>query len=249
MESLGLNVSIESDSLKAIDCIKKRHEENNDYDVLIVDYKMPNVDGIEMIRRIRKDLGIEIPILLISAYDWTEIEKKAIDAGATGFINKPLFPSTIYDKLIELLGKEKNDIEPENDYSDLAGLNVLIAEDYDINWEIIKALLEMYGINSVRALNGRDCLNKIIESKENEYDLIFMDIQMPEMNGLDATKAIRKLDNHWAKSIPIVALTSDAFSENVTECLNAGMNGHIAKPVDIKLLIKEIRRIREEKKR
>ena len=114
---------------------------------------------------------------------------------------------------------------------------------------IISTMLSMFGITSERAENGRICVDKMREAKEGSYELIFMDVQMPEMNGLDATREIRKLENSWASSIPIVAMTADAFSENVTECLNAGMNGHIAKPIDIKLVIKEIRRIREERKK
>ena len=103
----------------------------------------------------------------------------------------------------------------------------------------------MFGITSERAENGRICVDKIRDAARGSYALIFMDVQMPEMNGLDATRAIRKLEDRWASSIPIVAMTADAFSENVMECMNAGMNGHIAKPVDIKLVVKEIRRIME----
>ena len=130
----------------------------------------------------------------------------------------------------------------------LAGLNILIAEDNDINWEIISTMLSMFGITSERAENGRICVEKMAEATEGRYDLIFMDVQMPEMNGLDATRHIRKQENRWAASIPIIAMTADAFSENVAECLQAGMNGHIAKPIDLKLVVKEIRRIKEEKK-
>ena len=140
-------------------------------------------------------------------------------------------------------------MEPEDNYADLAGMNILVAEDNDINWEIISAMLGMFGITSERAENGRICVDKMAEAQEGSYELIFMDIQMPEMNGLDATRNIRKLENKWAASIPIIAMTADAFSENVTECLEAGMNGHIAKPVDMKLVIKEIRRIKEEKRK
>jgi signal transduction histidine kinase/DNA-binding response OmpR family regulator len=248
LESLGLNVDIAKTGNEAIDLIKNRHKNKKDYSIVIIDFKMPDLDGIEAVERIRQEIDSNIPILLISAYDWADIEKKAIASGVNGFLSKPLFKSTLYDKITEVLGKEKNSYEPENDYSDLAGLNILIAEDYDINWEIISALLAMYGINTERALNGRICVEKMKEAKPGSYNLIFMDIQMPEMNGLDATRAIRALDDPWASSIPIIALTSDAFSENVTECLNAGMNGHIAKPVDIKLVLKEIRRIKEESK-
>ena len=108
-------------------------------------------------------------------------------------------------------------------------------------------MLAMFGITTERAENGRVCVDMLSKAEEGSYELIFMDVQMPEMNGLDATRTIRKLENPWAASIPIVAMTADAFSENIMECLDAGMNGHIAKPVDIKLVIKEIRRIREGK--
>ena len=127
-------------------------------------------------------------------------------------------------------------------------MNILIAEDNDINWEIISTMLSMFGITVERAENGRVCVEKMKQAAKGDYTLIFMDIQMPEMNGLEATKNIRKLEAPWASSIPIIAMTADAFSENITECMNAGMNGHIAKPIDIKLVIKEIRRIREEGK-
>ena len=123
-----------------------------------------------------------------------------------------------------------------------------MAEDIDINWMIISGMLSMIGITSERAENGRKCVEMISDAAEGSYALIFMDVQMPEMNGLDATRAIRRSENKWAASVPIVAMTADAFSENVTECLNAGMDGHIAKPIDIKLVIKEIRRIRKERK-
>jgi CheY-like chemotaxis protein len=214
---------------------------------VILDWKMPDLDGIETIRRIRTEEGKSIPILLISAYDWSDIEDKAKEAGANGFVSKPLFRSKLYDKINALLGTEARSIEPENDYSDLQGMNILIAEDNDINWEIISAMLSMFGITTERAENGRICVDKMKQAEQGAYALIFMDIQMPEMNGLDATRNIRKLDDPWASSIPIIAMTADAFSENVTECLNAGMNGHIAKPIDIKLVIKEIRRIKEER--
>ncbi len=248
LESLGASPEQARSGIEALGMIEHRHLSGKDYDVIIVDWKMPETDGTETIRRIRSEIGTKTPILLISAYDWSDIEEKAKEAGANGFVSKPLFRSTLYDKINALIGKEPRSIEPEDDYSDLQGMNILVAEDNDINWEIISTLLSMYGITAERAENGQICVDKIREAKEESYELIFMDIQMPEMNGLDATRTIRKLEEHWASSIPIIAMTADAFSENVTECLNAGMNGHIAKPIDIKLVIKEIRRIREGRK-
>ena len=247
MESLGVKMESAKSGMDAIEMIKKKHQEGHNYDVIILDWKMPDMDGIETIRKIKEDIDENIPTLLISAYDRSDIEDDAKEAGANGFITKPLFRSTLYDKLSQLLGKEVTSVEPEEDYSDLAGINVLVAEDNEINWEIIQALLNSFGITAERAENGKVCLEMMEKAEEGRYTLIFMDVQMPEMNGLDATKAIRSLDNPWAASIPIIAMTADAFSENVTECLNAGMNGHIAKPVDIKLVIKEIRKIKERK--
>jgi CheY-like chemotaxis protein len=249
MESLGLHVEEARSGTSALEMIKRRHEEGNDYRVVIVDMKMPDLDGIETIRRIHAEVSEKIPVLLISAYDWTDIEQKAKEAGVNGFLSKPLFRSTLYEKLNEVLGNEVQSTEAENDTSDLEGLRILIAEDNDINWEIISTLLDSYGIQTERAENGKIALEKVKAAFPGDYLLIFMDIQMPEMNGLDATRAIRALDDPWASKLPIVAMTADAFSENITECLEAGMNGHIAKPIDIKLVIKEIRRIKEESKR
>ena len=247
LESLGVTAEHASSGLEALGMITHRHQAGRDYSVVILDWKMPDLDGIETIHRIRNEVGVGTPILLISAYDWSDIEDKAKEAGADGFVSKPLFRSKLYDTINTLLGTESKSVEPENDYSDIAGMNILIAEDNDINWEIISAMLGMFGITTERAENGRICVEKMRQAAEGSYALIFMDIQMPDMNGLEATRTIRKLEDPWASSIPIIAMTADAFSENVTECLNAGMNGHIAKPIDIKLVIKEIRRIKEEK--
>ncbi len=245
IESLGATAEQASGGLEAVGMVRHRHQAGRDYDVIIVDWKMPDVDGIETISRIRSEVDADVPILLISAYDWSDIEDKAKTAGASGFVTKPLFRSTLYDKISDLMGKESRSVQPEDDHSDLEGLHILVAEDNDINWEIISTMLSMFGITTDRAENGKVCVDMISAAEEGSYTLIFMDVQMPEMNGLDATRAIRKLENPWASSIPIVAMTADAFSENITACLDAGMNGHIAKPIDVKLVIREIRRIKE----
>ena len=249
LQSLGVSADQADGGAAALGMIEHRRQAGRAYDVVIVDWKMPQMDGIETVRRIRAEIDKNVPILLISAYEWSDIEEAAREAGANGFISKPLFRSKLYDKLNELLGHQVKPAEPEDDYSDIAGMRVLVAEDNDINWEIISAMLGMFGVESERAANGRICVDMMKAAEEGKYALIFMDVQMPEMNGLDATRAIRRLADPWASAIPIIAMTADAFSENVAECLDAGMNGHIAKPVDIKLVIKEIRRIKEEGKR
>ena len=248
LESLGLHVDKASNGQQALEMIKDRHEKGNDYRVVIVDLKMPDLDGVETIRRIHSEIDSNIPILLVSAYDWSDIDEEAKKVGVNGFLSKPLFRSTLYEKLNEILGNEVQVSEQENEYADLEGLNILVAEDNEINWEIISTLLSMYGITTERAENGRIAVEKMKAAKDGQYTLVFMDIQMPEMNGLDATRAIRQLENEYASKVPIIAMTADAFAENIAECLDAGMNGHIAKPIDIKLVLKEIRRIKEESK-
>ena len=244
-ESLGSAAEAAHSGAEALDMIKRTHASGNDYGIVILNRQMPDMDCVDLIRRIRTEVDADVPTLLISAYDWSDIEDAAKEAGVNGFISKPVFRSTLYNKVNEFLGTKAQSAEPEDDYSDLQGLHILIAEDIEVNWEIISQMLGMFGITSERAENGRVCVEKMRTAEEGSFDLIFMDIQMPEMNGLDAAREIRKLENPWAASIPIVAMTADAFSENVTECLNAGMNGHIAKPIDLKLVIREIRRIRE----
>ena len=248
LESLGAEAELAHSGKEALEIMSRKHESGKAHSIVIIDWKMPDMDGVETIRRIRKEIGGDIPILLTSVYDWSDIEDMAKEAGAKGFISKPIFRSALYKKINSLLGTESKSVEPEDDHSDLAGMHILIAEDIDINWMIISGMLSMIGITSERAENGRVCVEKMRTAEEGSYDLIFMDVQMPEMNGLDATREIRRLGALWASSIPIVAMTADAFSENVTECLNAGMNGHIAKPIDMKLVIKEIRRLRKERK-
>jgi CheY-like chemotaxis protein len=135
----------------------------------------------------------------------------------------------------------------EDDWSDIAGMRVLVAEDNDVNWQILSMLLSMHGIETTRAENGQVAVDLVASSGPGAYDLVFMDVQMPVMNGIEATKAIRALPDRQRASIPIIATTADAFSEDVALCLNAGMNGHIAKPIEIKIVLREIRRVKEGK--
>ena len=244
LRSIGAEADTAQNGAEAVRMVS----EQTDYQVVILDWKMPDMDGIEAARQIRAKVGEGVPILLISAYDWSDLEEAAREAGVNGFISKPLFRSTLYNKLNEMLGNESKLADQENEDADLAGMRILVAEDNDINWEIISMLLKMQGIETERAANGQLAVDRMARAKQGEFNLIFMDIQMPVMNGIEAAKAIRKLSDSWASRIPIIAMTADAFSENVSECLAAGMNGHIAKPIDMKLVLKEIRRIKEEQK-
>ena len=242
LRSIGAQADTVGSGAEAV----QRVSERKDYQVVILDWKMPDMNGIEAARRIRAEVGGDVPILLVSAYDWSDMEAAAKEAGVNGFISKPLFRSTLYEKLNEMLGNGNAHVHQDQADANLQGMRILVAEDNDINWEIISMLLQMQGIETERAENGRKAVERMERAKKGEFQLIFMDIQMPVMNGLDATRTIRKLEDPWASHIPIIAMTADAFSENVTECLEAGMNGHIAKPIDMKLVMKEIRRIKEE---
>lgn len=148
---------------------------------------------------------------------------------------------------LEVSESEKNAASQEENDSDLTEMKILVAEDMDVNWEIISTLLEMYGIKCRRAENGKVAVDTLRDSQTGEFDVVFMDIQMPVMNGLEATREIRKLENPYAAAIPIIAMTADAFSENVAECFDAGMNGHIAKPIDINNVVRELKKIRKAK--
>ena len=242
LASLGASTDVATNGQEALTMIENNP---NKYKIAIIDWKMPDMSGIDVARKI-KELNYDIPIILVSAYDWSEIEEEAKDAQINGFIFKPLFRSKIYEKIMSLLKEDTPTTESEEETLDFAGINVLVTEDNDINWEIISTLLMMHGITCERAENGKIALDLMAdELNRDRFDLIFMDIQMPVMNGLEATRQIRKLDSEYAKKIPIIAMTADAFSENVAECLEAGMNGHIAKPIDLKLVLAEIRKIKK----
>ena len=247
LTALGTNPEIAESEETALTKLLAKKEAGKSYNVIILDWKMPGTDGVQLTKKIRQIAGNDISILLVSAYDWTQIEEAAKDAGIDGFISKPLFRSSLFKKISEVLGLEDKAASQEENNSDLADMKVLVAEDMDVNWEVISTLLDMYGIKCQRAENGKVAVDMLRNIQPSEYDLVFMDIQMPVMTGLEATREIRKLENPYAAGIPIIAMTADAFSENVAECLEAGMNGHIAKPIDINNVLKELRKIRQAK--
>ena len=247
LDSLGASVEVAPSGARALEMAGERHSACDDYDVVIVDWKMPDMDGLEVVRRMRALIGSQVPIILVSAYDWSDIEESAKDAGANSFLSKPLFRSKLYHAINGLLHLTSTPDVREDDYSDIAGMRVLVAEDNDVNWQILSMLLSMHGIESTHAENGQVAVDLLASSQPGAYDLVFMDVQMPVMNGIEATKVIRALPDERIAAIPIIATTADAFSEDVALCLNAGMNGHIAKPIEIKLVLKEIRRVKENK--
>ncbi|MCR4901771.1 MAG: response regulator [Butyrivibrio sp.] len=244
LKELGTNPMYCTDGHKAIEIIDKAHREGEDFFAVLIDYKMDDIDGIETTRRIRHLIGDKVPISIISAYDWIDIEDEAREAGVNGFISKPLFKSTIYHEFYPYTeeGKNKQEVSPEKDNRqiDLTGLKILLAEDQYVNAMVATTLLEESGAVIEHAEDGQLALDMFEKSKPGEYKVILMDLRMPNMNGFEATRAIRGLEREDAGTIPIIAMTADAFAEDVKKCLDAGMNGHIAKPIDIDLLKKTL---------
>jgi len=245
LEELGVHAEWTMDGHKAVEMVEASHENNRDYDFILIDWKMPGMDGIQTMHEIRKRWKQEVPMFLISAYDWSDVEEQIDVSVIDGFIPKPLFKSTLYDKLAQYMDgfdgfKEKED---ENKI-DFAGKRILLAEDIDINWEVARGMLEPLGLEFERAVNGKDCVEIFEKSEIGHFDAILMDVRMPVMNGYDATRAIRKLERP-DKDLPIIAMTADAFSDDVQVCLDCGMNGHLAKPIDIRECTRVLQRFLE----
>lgn len=242
---IGVKADWTMDGESAIRMASERNRHHEPYHIILLDWKLPDMDGITTARHIRSEIGEDTPILLISAYDWSEIEDDARAAGVTGFISKPLFKSTLYYGLRQFApsstGEPASSQRPQPDAKDLVGKKVLIAEDNDLNWEIAETLLSDLGLEMDRAENGQACIEVFEQSPVGYYDAILMDIRMPVMTGYDAAKAIRRLPREDAV-LPIIAMTADAFSEDIQRCLDCGMNAHISKPIDIKEVEKQLRR-------
>ena len=225
----------------AIDYVRASIDEKHPFEIAMIDWKMPDMDGIETTRRIRKLVGKETTIVIISAYDWSSIEEDAIAAGADYFISKPLFRSNIEKAFSQI---ERNQIKQEataNKKTDrFSGQAVLLVEDNELNREIAKSLLEMNHLTVDTAENGAEAVMKFQNSPEGHYLAVLMDIRMPVMDGLQATKAIREIKRADAKSLPIIAMTANAFEEDKRKAYNAGVNGYLSKPLDVQDMLNEL---------
>ena len=221
---------------EAVQRCYEHHEKKEDYFAIILDWKMPEMDGIETARQIRKRIGSDITIILLSSFEFSEIEEEAKAAGVDAFIAKPLFRSRLTATLRRFVSEKKE--KTARDYlesADYSGKRILLVEDNELNREITSEILQMTGVEVEYAENGKIAVEKVLNAPANRYDLAFMDIQMPVMNGYEATAAIRGLSGERGQ-LPIVAMTANAFAEDVQMAKNAGMNGHIAKPLDVKKL-------------
>lgn len=233
LEEMGVRAEYVLDGETAVTKAVARQREGDGYEIILLDWKMPGLNGIDAARRLRAGLGEEIPILLISAYEWSDMESEAKEAGVSGFIAKPLFKSTLYSRLKVF---EKKPEEPEKKTGEeapsLAGRRILLAEDNDLNWEIASELLGALGLVLDRAENGKICVELFSQSEPGFYSAVLMDIRMPVMNGYEAAALIRK-SGRPDSGLPIIAMTADAFSDDVKKCLDSGMNAHVAKPIDM----------------
>lgn len=242
LKSIGIKAEWTLSGEKAIDLVIQHHIKRDDYQIILLDWKLPGMNGIQTAKEIRRNLGDEVPILLISAYDWSEFEAEAREAGISGFISKPLFKSTLFYALRQYMGVETPDDQTSNQGMELSGRRILLAEDNELNWEIANELLSDLGVELDWAEDGQICLDKFQQSPEGYYDAVLMDIRMPHMTGYEAAKAIRGLNRPDALSVPIIAMSADAFSDDIQHCLECGMNAHIAKPVDVTELTRLLKR-------
>ena len=228
LSQAGITSEIALSGKDAIDMIKLRHARMEPYNLIIVDWKMPDMDG-------------ESAIIILTAYNWDDILEDATEAGVDRFISKPLFTNNLIDEFKEALKNKAKDTSSKK--ANLDGLRFLIAEDMEINAEILINILELRNIKSEHAINGKVCLEMFENSPEGYFDAILMDMRMPEMNGLEATEKIRALDREDAKKIPIIALTANAFDEDVQRSLQAGLNAHLSKPIEPDVLFETLENI------
>ena len=240
LNELGMRGQWVLSGKEAVSRITTAHNQADDFFAVILDWKMPEMDGLETVKMIRGELGDDVPIIIISAYDYSDIEEDFLRAGADAFITKPLFKSKILRVLQLFISADKADEKThvkEEQHHTLSGKKVLLVEDNDINREIAVELLHMQEVEADTVENGQRALDVFKASAPGDYDAILMDIQMPVMDGYVATAAIRSLDRTDAQTIPIVAMTANAFAADVAKARSAGMNDHIAKPVDVNRLI------------
>ena len=226
----GIACEIAGSGAEAIEMVKLRHARRDPYNLILVDWQMPEMDGIETTRRIREIVGKESAIIILTAYRWDDILEEALSAGVDSFIAKPIFVNSVIDEF-KIALRNKNAMPEELSKVDLTGRHILLAEDVDVNAEIMMMVLSSRQIEAERAETGKVAVEMFREHEEGYYDAILMDMRMPEMDGLEATRIIRSMDRKDSKKIPIIALTANAFDEDVQRSLQAGLNAHLSKPV------------------
>ncbi|MDO4179446.1 MAG: response regulator [Phascolarctobacterium sp.] len=240
LHQIGMRSEWTTSGKEAILRTKLAKEQNDEFAAYIIDWFMLDMNGIETVRQIRRLVGNDKPIILLTSYDWHEVEEEAREAGVTAFVSKPLFISELKRVLTEPFMYPKNVQTVEEDTDAFAGNSVLLVEDNDLNREIAVEILQERGLLVATAENGKEAVELMSKAAPGQYQLILMDIQMPIMNGYEATKEIRCLPDQTVANIPIIAMTADAFEEDRQHAFDVGMNGHITKPIDVTTLLKTI---------
>ena len=238
LSQVGISCETAESGWEGIDKVRIRHGRREDYNLIIIDWKMPEMDGVETTRQIRNIVGTDTPVIILSSFNWDEIADEAREAGVDTFVSKPLFASTVMDQFAEAFRSKNAALEQRT--VDLKGRRVLLAEDVPVNAEIVKMVLTMREIEVDLAENGLAAVNLFESHESGYYDAILMDMRMPEMDGLEATRVIRSLQRDDAKTIPIIALTANAFDEDVQRSMQAGLNSHLSKPVEPEALFETL---------
>ena len=236
LEKAGIASEIASSGAEAIEMVQLRHARREPYNLILVDWQMPEMDGVETTRRIREIVGNESAIIILTAYRWDDVLEEALQAGVDSFIAKPLFAATVIEEFNSAVNRKGLMTKKLESKADLTGRRILLAEDVAINAEIMVMVLESRQMQVEVAENGRIAVDKFAEHPAGYYDAILMDMRMPEMDGLEATQTIRAMDREDAKTLPIIALTANAFDEDVQRSMQAGLNAHLSKPVQPELL-------------
>ncbi len=243
LSAMGMRAEWAGSGRRAVERVAALHGEKRDFDMIFVDWKMPGMDGIETTRQIRKIVGPKVTIIIMTAYDWKEIEARARGAGVDLFMEKPLFQSSVvkaFEKVFAAGGPKARTAPPES--FDFTGRRILLVEDNPINAEVARRLLEKTGAEVVAASNGQEAMETFAAAEDDFFDAILMDVRMPVMDGLTATRNIRKLKKKGSGTVPIIAMTANAFEEDVEQSLSSGMNAHLAKPIEPRVLFAAIKR-------
>jgi len=237
-ENLRYDLCLSGDD--AVACVEKSRQENDEYRLFLIDWNMPEMKGIQITRMLRKVIGPKTPIVVLTSYDWLDIEKEALEAGVTSFFAKPLFPSDLQQLLGKFCGSSVDvsnvpDVTPQPKLVDFTGRKIMLVEDNELNREISTEILEDRGAE-VTAMERGDLAVEKLKYSSVKYDAVLMDIQMPGIDGYEATRQIRKLENKNIANVPIIAMTANAFEEDKRAAMEAGMNDHVAKPVNVDVL-------------
>ena len=247
LEESGIRTDTCTGGNEALEMLEVCHAKHEPYNLVLLDWKMPDMDGVETAKEIRKRYDNETTVIILTAYNWDEIMDEALHIGVDSFLAKPLFASSVIDEFMRIARRNSMSALNEKRRADLKGRRILLAEDFIINAEIVKELMDLKGASVDHAENGKIAVEMFEKSEPGYYDAILMDVRMPEMDGLEATRAIRALQRPDAKTVPIVAMTANAFDEDVQRSLQAGMNAHLSKPVESEHLYKTLEELIWEK--